>query len=251
MAEQGPFQRICRLALRLRDLWPAVSEGYVDAVRQHALIVDSFHTADSDELRALSLQTAHGTKRRVEIATTECERLNAQWFDLCDLVNRHLPQVAPDCWPVNCHVAMARGEHIDWETIRAELMRIWRAAAVAHVEEAHRLSHQPAIDTHEKRPKRGTVPGEAKAKIIAGLCEHHQFDGQSVLNTEPISLAKFAKRYGVAKSSVSRFLVKNFGSYAAYAGRCCTDVKTLAMALQMIRGELIPKILWQPLDGGR
>ena len=95
-----------------------------------------------------------------------------------------------------------------------------------------------------KDPKRRTAPGKAWESIIGGLTEHHKFDGESCQNLEPIGVNKFAEEYGVSPSRVSDFLKEKFGSWGKYMGYYCRDAATLTVAIQMIRGELPPTMLF-------
>ena len=117
------------------------------------------------------------------------------------------------------------------------------AAALAEL----RMAGRPA----GKKAKRSTSPGAAREKIIAGLSEHHQYDGQSVLNTDPIKVGRFAKSIGVSKGSVSEFLKAEFRGYAGYVRWYCSNPGVLVKALQLLRAEVSPKILSRPLDSGR
>ena len=99
-----------------------------------------------------------------------------------------------------------------------------------------------------KKPKRGTAPGEAGVKIIAGLTEHHKFDGDSCLNLEPINVNKFADSIDVAGSTVSKFLKDSFDGFGKYKGHFCRNATTLTVAIQMLRGELPPTMLFNRIE---
>jgi len=60
------------------------------------------------------------------------------------------------------------------------------------------------------RSKRSTEKGEARLKITAALFHHHQYDGDSVLNDDPIGVNELHRLAGVSKGMVSTFFKKEF-----------------------------------------
>ncbi len=103
-------------------------------------------------------------------------------------------------------------------------------------------------EDEQKPPKRSTVKGEARDKIIAGLTKHHEYSDGSCLNTDPIQVGGFANSIGVSKASVSDFLKKEFGKPGYQTYRiACNDASKLGHALKIINGELTPRILFNPL----
>jgi hypothetical protein len=93
------------------------------------------------------------------------------------------------------------------------------------------------------KPKRSTMRGEAREKIIAALTEHHQYSKDSCLNTDPIGVAELGKKAKVSKSSVSEFFKVQFKGHIRYR-KVCQDVSKLMASLKMIRGEYSPHILF-------
>jgi len=105
----------------------------------------------------------------------------------------------------------------------------------------------------ERKAKRSTVKGEARAKIIAGLNEHHGYDNGSCTNLTPIQVGDFATKTNVSKSSVSVFLKAEFAEsnepgYTKYK-IACQDTGTLGQSLKILNGELTPSILFNSSTG--
>jgi hypothetical protein len=91
--------------------------------------------------------------------------------------------------------------------------------------------------------KRSTEPGEARAKIIAGLTEHHQYADGSCMNTEPIGVNELARTVQVSPASVSTFFKDKFQGHDKYRG-LCLDVTRLVGSLKLLRGEYSPHHLY-------
>lgn len=104
---------------------------------------------------------------------------------------------------------------------------------------------------HPKKPKRSTQKGEAKAKLIAALTLHHQYEEGSCLNQEPIGCNELASKAQVANSTASAFFAKNFGGHDKYR-RMCSNLKKLIPSLKLLNGEYPPSILYgrSPLGEG-
>jgi hypothetical protein len=96
--------------------------------------------------------------------------------------------------------------------------------------------------------KRSTEPGEAKAKIIAALTAHHQYDNGSCGKLAPIGGNELARVAKVSQGKVSGFFKEQFGSHSKYKV-ACHDTGTLAQSLRMLNGELKPSILLNPIRG--
>lgn len=108
------------------------------------------------------------------------------------------------------------------------------------------------IQLANKRPKRSTAKGDAKAKIVGALTHHHNYADGGCLNCEPISVTALAAIAGVAKSSVSKFLNDEFGGREKKGGHAkyknaCSDSGRLAVALKLLNGEFAPhELLYGP-----
>jgi hypothetical protein len=96
--------------------------------------------------------------------------------------------------------------------------------------------------TGATKHKRSTTKGEARAKLIAAITLHHNYDNGSVLNTEPIGVKALAKEAGVAPASASRFFAKEFKGHKKYDAMC-SDPSTLVGALRLLRGEMSPHVM--------
>jgi len=109
--------------------------------------------------------------------------------------------------------------------------------------------------TAEKAPalrkKRSTAKGDARAKIIGLLNRHHKYQDESPLNLEPICVNELSRQAKVGKSSVSRFLAKEFHGHSAYKA-VCRDRGSLVAALKLLNGEFSPHSLYgrNPPDEG-
>lgn len=146
----------------------------------------------------------------------------------------------------------------DSEAAALQALDEWRtwARAFAHSHRTHAAVEDANIVNREPKPavkpKSSTVPGEARAKIVAGLSHHHQFDGESCLNCDPIQVNRFAKEIGVGRSTLSEFLGKEFGvdgkdGYQKYQV-FCRDSGSLNLAMKILLGELRPGILHNSLN---
>ena len=58
------------------------------------------------------------------------------------------------------------------------------------------------------KPKRSTVKGEARVKLIAALTLHHRYADGSCMNCEPIGVNQLARNAEVSPSSASVFVSK-------------------------------------------
>lgn len=115
----------------------------------------------------------------------------------------------------------------------------------------------PPATTHERakdaeglrRPKRSTQQGEARAKIIAALNKHHQYETGSVLNSAPVGVNELGRLAGVSSSTVSHFLHVEFcrgredaKPHQMYKRACLTD-GVLAQSLRLLNGDVRPSAL--------
>lgn len=88
-----------------------------------------------------------------------------------------------------------------------------------------------------RRKKASTEKGEARAKIIGKLTEHHKYADGGCLNLEPIGSNELARDCHVSKAAVSEFFAVEFNHHAGYKLLCVKDAKTLAMRLSDLNGE--------------
>jgi len=106
--------------------------------------------------------------------------------------------------------------------------------------------------------KRSTVKGEARAKIIAALTEHHKYQDGGCPNLEPIGVRELARKADVAGSSVTDFFNSEFnngdkGGHKKYI-RVCQKPSDLAASLKLLNGEISPHHLFgrnPPGEGAR
>lgn len=96
------------------------------------------------------------------------------------------------------------------------------------------------------KPARSTSSGEARAKIIAALTQHHGYDNGSCTNLEPVGVNKLAQEIGVSKSTVSTFFKEQFDGHNKYKV-ACRIAGTLGNSLKMLNGELKPSVLFSSL----
>lgn len=94
------------------------------------------------------------------------------------------------------------------------------------------------------KSKKGTVPNEAREKIIAALTLHHDFDGDSCMNMDFATGADLAREAGVHRGTVTRFFKTEFdGGYEAYRGICTRgNTGRLIAALQKLRDEELSRL---------
>jgi hypothetical protein len=109
-------------------------------------------------------------------------------------------------------------------------------AMVAQRREEH------AETTKKVKSKRSTQPGEAREKLIAALCSHHGFDGDSCSNYDPIGSNALYRLACVAKATSSEFFTRVFGGLEKYKS-ACGDKTTLITSLKLLRGDVLPKHL--------
>jgi hypothetical protein len=87
------------------------------------------------------------------------------------------------------------------------------------------------------------VRGEARAKLIAALTEHHQYAKDSYLNQEPIGNNELAKKADVSKHAASKFFKKVFKGHAKYRACCINNTSSLIAVLKWLNDEFTPHIL--------
>ena len=101
------------------------------------------------------------------------------------------------------------------------------------------------------KPKRSTVKGEARVKLIAALTLHHRYADGSCMNCEPIGVNQLARNAEVSPSSASVFVSNEFGGYQKYKV-FCRDTTRLVGALKLLNQEFTPSNLYgkMPPDDG-
>lgn len=92
------------------------------------------------------------------------------------------------------------------------------------------------------KPKRSTVKGEARVKLIGALTRHHKYADGSCLNCEPIGVNAIGRLAGVTGASASRFFNKEFKGQLHYKQMCHNNTK-LITALKMLNQEFSPHAL--------
>jgi hypothetical protein len=100
----------------------------------------------------------------------------------------------------------------------------------------------PAVTT-EPAPKRSTVRGEGRAKLIAALTKHHQYADGGCLNLQPIGNNELAMSVDVAPSTASAFFKDEFQGHAKYRA-VCRGAGKLVDCLKALNGEFSPHDLY-------
>lgn len=112
------------------------------------------------------------------------------------------------------------------------------------------VAYTVAVQTgEERRPprrKRSTQPGEAYSKLIAALTAHHQYENGNCTNFEPIGVNVLARRAKVSTSTSSKFFKDKFEGISNYQAGCRNRVN-LNKSLEILNGEVLPKILFRSL----
>jgi hypothetical protein len=124
-----------------------------------------------------------------------------------------------------------------WAPADAELNALRDSVTANQREEAARNAKP------RKQPKRGTEPGEARAKLIAALTKHHQYADGGCLNLAPIGNNELARLATVAESTASVFFKEKFRGWAKYR-LVCRDAGRLADSLKALNGEFAPHELY-------
>ena len=109
----------------------------------------------------------------------------------------------------------------------------------------------PAFQQTTKKPKRSTVRGEARIKLIAALTKHHKYADDCCLNLEPVGNNELARQVGVDQATASAFFKSQFSSHVKYRAMC-SDAAKLTASLKLLNGEFAPHLLYgaRPPDEG-
>ncbi|MFO1007728.1 MAG: hypothetical protein U0929_17320 [Planctomycetaceae bacterium] len=84
--------------------------------------------------------------------------------------------------------------------------------------------------------KKSSKNGDAKAKLISALTQHHRYADGGCLNYEPIGCNALSRIADVAKSTASSFLKSTFQSRGGYQ-QACHDSATLIACLKVLNQE--------------
>jgi hypothetical protein len=87
------------------------------------------------------------------------------------------------------------------------------------------------------KPKRSTERGEAVAKLIAALSQHHGYGSHNGLRYDAIGNNDLAKIADVGKATTSAFFKTEFGGHGKYKAMCAKDRPALARHLIRLNGE--------------
>lgn len=96
----------------------------------------------------------------------------------------------------------------------------------------------------QTKPKRSTVKGEAREKVVAALTAHHKYADGGCLHWEPIGVNELARQSGVSSDSVNRFFNREFGSTTDAKDGCsnykvaCRGQTKLLTVLRKLNGDL-------------
>ncbi len=158
-----------------------------------------------------------------------------------------LPCAAGEIWEVTQDFAyrMLRGKSpacvlatdAEWEAYRAKLI-----GEPVSVEPAKQVL--TGKDRKTPKTKKNSDDTGSRTKFIAILSKHHRYSEDNGLWLEPIESSELVRQSGFAKSTVSEFFKKEFGSPAQYQ-RDCRESSSLKLALQALRGEISPRKLRQ------
>jgi hypothetical protein len=94
----------------------------------------------------------------------------------------------------------------------------------------------PDVAPPPAKPKRSTEQGEAAAKLIAALSQHHGY-GSDSLRYDAINNNDLAKKADVGKATTSAFFKTEFGSHRNYRAMCANNRPALANHLRRLNGE--------------
>jgi hypothetical protein len=108
-----------------------------------------------------------------------------------------------------------RDAGLEWERKLRSLRTAAEAACAGTTQEPH-ATEQPT--SQAKKPKRSTKRGDARAKIIAGLTAHHEYQEGGCGNLAAIGVRELAGEIGVSPDSVTRFFKKEFGEERGHTG---------------------------------
>ncbi len=106
---------------------------------------------------------------------------------------------------------------------------------------------QPGAGGKTLKPKKKPAKGGQRLKAIAALSAHHQYDGESCLNFEPIGVGELAKLAHVSVGTVTNLLWDAFdGSDGSSEGfvkykRACRLKSLLIDKLKSLNGETRPR----------
>jgi hypothetical protein len=96
------------------------------------------------------------------------------------------------------------------------------------------------------KPKRSTVGGEGRVKLIGAITKHHKYSNGSCLNWNYVGNNELARLAGVHNSTASDFFKKEFEGHSKYKTFCQNETN-LVTALQMLNDEFTPAILYKLL----
>lgn len=159
-----------------------------------------------------------------------------------DIVRRHFPTIRdprnPNWFAVAAKLQAKGHRRVDLERLSPpELL-----ALLDTTDEAEKWETTAPAVVPVPAPKRSTERGEGRAKLIAALTKHHQYDDGGCLNLEPIGNNVLASAAGVSASTASKFLKDNFQGDTKYRA-LCRDTRKLLAALKRLNGEFTPYIL--------
>jgi hypothetical protein len=94
-----------------------------------------------------------------------------------------------------------------------------------------------ATATPTTKAKRSTESGEALAKIIAALSQHHRYEHPDGLLFIPIGSNALAKKADVGKATASAFFKTEFGGHREYRAMCEKNPSALSGHLGRLNGR--------------
>jgi hypothetical protein len=118
---------------------------------------------------------------------------------------------------------------IDWEAARLAGLRGRQAATD--------VGGTPPSLRKTATPKRSTHQGEAAAKLIAALSQHHGYNSHGDLRYDAIGSNDLAKKADVGKATASAFFKAEFEGYRQYRTMCEKNRQALARRLSSLNGE--------------
>jgi hypothetical protein len=207
----------------------AAIDRELDAFHVHRLQETGLSVRDVDELVELHRQTTRLALLTGFPAPPELAQAQLVSYNPFDMSAKPYPN---------------RDAGQEWESALRSLRAKAEAAAAAAAPAPHATEQVATLP----KPKRGTVRGDARTKIIAALSKHHQYAEGGCLNTAPAKVRELAQLAGVSPDSVSEFFKKEFGKEEGYIKyqAACRDASILGAWLKLLNKDYSP----HPLFGG-
>ena len=229
---------------RIVELTYIIAAGYPDAAAKLRQVSDGLKDTDG-----LPPKHVDDLKHAYRANDGECNKYVALVNELHRLALWHLPDQYADLKIVPGGSRWHDDDKLDWETARAELVAIRAAAAKAAALRYSALDGEPSEPARKEKAGLGSKRrpghqgdrcprGAAPNWILSMVCEHHEYDGQSIGNWTPFgTLAEVVAALDdrVGKTTAAMWFKKEFGGFPAYKAACQNE--TLLPKLQKLRGD--------------